>query len=270
MKTQREVLLCIVGVACVLAGCSHARRHDSVVDPHLKVLTYNVNYGMPGTELALKAIRAADADLVCLQETTPAWERFLRPRLEPEYPHIRFRHSAGAGGLAFFSKTRFKELSYMPSKAGWFPAWVVEVDTPIGLVQVLSVHLRPPVSDRGSVGVGPYISTRKVRLDETKEFYNHLDPGRPILIVGDFNEGDYGPAVNWLEERGLRDALRQHHRYGNTWEWKTSAITLRWKLDHILHSPDLRCLDAYVIEEGASDHLPVVAVFVPARAMGVR
>lgn len=250
-------------IGLLLSACGSIRPPETPTGPHVMVFSYNVNYGGPGAEQALGAILAADADLVCLQETTPAWERFLRPALEEKYPFARFHPSPGAGGLAVFSKRTVTEPVVVPSAVSWFPTWIFQAETPLGPVQVANVHLHPGVNERGSFTPSAYLSTAPAaRLKETKAFHARLDPKLPTLLVGDFNEGDSGESVAWLADRGFRDALPQYDTYHNTWHWQTSVgITVKHRLDHLLHTRDLRCLDARVIRKGASDHYPVVAVF---------
>ena len=69
-------------------------------------MTYNVNWGRPRPELAVEIIRRENRDIVCLQETTPQWEKYLRATLAREYPQMSFRSSAGrsGGGLGFLAK----------------------------------------------------------------------------------------------------------------------------------------------------------------------
>jgi endonuclease/exonuclease/phosphatase (EEP) superfamily protein YafD len=135
----------------------------------------------------------------------------------------------------------------------------------MGRVQVMNVHLLPPVDERGRTGIGPYLSTRKPRLRETRELHGHLEPGLPTLVLGDCNEHDRGYALDWLAGQGFRDALREFDRKTSTWRWRYGPITLRRRLDHILYSPQLHCLSARVIRAGGSDHYPVVARFQAAR-----
>jgi len=249
--------------ACAAAGCAATREFETPTGPHFTVLTYNVNWGGPGADLAVKAVQDSGADIVCLQETTPDWERYLRPRLEATYPHILFRHHGGAGGQAFLSKFTLKEIAYVRPSAGWFPGWIVEALTPVGRVQILNVHLRPALSDRGSVTPSAYYSTKSVRLTEIQGFHRRLDHKRPHIVLGDFNEDDGGRVITWLAEQGMTDALSQFDRSTPTWEWRTSLVTLRDRLDHIAYSRHLHCYGAKVIRAGASDHFPVLAVFGP-------
>ena len=238
------------------------RPQATVNGPNLRMMTYNVNFGGAGMDLALAAIAEADADLVCLQETTPAWEQELRRALAGIYPRMEFRHTGGAGGQAILSKYELEEVAYVRETPGWFPGWIVKAKTPVGVVQVVNVHLRPPLSERGSVTPSAYFGTRSIRREEVRLLSEKLDAGAATLVVGDFNENDSGKAVTWLREHGFADALRQFDSRTNTWEWRTSVITLRGRYDHVLYSKDLKCMDARVMRRGASDHFPLVAVMV--------
>jgi endonuclease/exonuclease/phosphatase (EEP) superfamily protein YafD len=230
--------------------------------PRLVVLTYNVNFGLDGEPATVAAIQRSGADVVFLQETTPGWERALRG-LHAIYPHQAYHHDGGAGGMAVLSRLPFRQLEHLPSPVGWFAAWRVLVASPLGPLQVLQVHLRPPVSDRGS-WVSGYFTTGSFRRGEIEHFARHLRPGLPTLVVGDFNEGDGGKAVRYLADRGLRSVLADAGSTETTWRWQTSLGQLSLRLDHICYSRELAPLRAQVLRQGRSDHLPVLAVFQPA------
>lgn len=257
---------CAIGNLLLLGlcgGCHSARMAEEAPrGPHFQMLTYNINWGQPRPDLAAEIIRGARADIVCLQETTPQWEKYLRAELGREYPHMVFRNSAGraGGGLGFLSKARPTEVAYVPSESGWFDGWIMQFQTAVGAVQMLNVHLRPPVSDRGS-WISGYWTTRDDRQREIERFFARARPNLPLIVAGDFNEGEGGSALNWLRNRGMRNALAEFDRSTPTWEWQTSLVTLRRRMDHVMYSPELSCYDARVIKAGASDHFPVIAAF---------
>jgi len=246
----------------VLFGCSSPRqpRLPEPGEPTLKVLSYNLNFGMAGDAETIDVIRDADADLVVLQETTPEWELALSDELGARYPHRLFRHCCRAGGLAVLSKLPLSERDYVLSKAGWFPAWRLIVDSPLGPVQLLNVHLRPQVSDSGSV-VSGYFSTPPIRAQEIKEYHATLESGLPTLVAGDFNENESGRAVTYLRQRGFRSVVPEFAPGADTWRWHTSFGTVHAELDHIAYDARLEPLNAAVIVGGRSDHYPLIASF---------
>ncbi|MCP4447031.1 MAG: endonuclease/exonuclease/phosphatase family protein [Myxococcales bacterium] len=232
----------------------------------LKVMSFNVNFGLDGDADSLAAIRNADSDIVLLQETTAVWEQHIRRHLGDIYPHMAFRQCCGAGGLAILSKGRLLEDEYLQAsaKGGWFPAWRHVVETPVGRVQALNVHLRPAISRGGSVFRG-YFSTPSVRRKEIDAFVASLDDTLPTIVAGDFNEDSDGDAVQFLRKKGLRSALPEFRPGADTWRWQTSVGTIHSQLDHIAYDPRLMPLDAVVVKRGHSDHWPIVATFVRAK-----
>lgn len=222
--------------------------------PRLVVMTYNVNYGLAGDRATLDAISSPGADVVFVQETNSEWERVIRAELSETYPHMSFIEGRGAGGQALLSKHPFEESAVL--QEDWFPAGLYVIDTPLGKIQALNVHLRPGFSDKGSVASG-YFTTPKVRRREVSEFYAELDPALATLLVGDFNES-HGKAMKFLKKKGLRSATPKRQK---TWRWKTRFATLRGRLDHIVHDARLKAIEAKIRDEGRSDHLPVVVTF---------
>lgn len=232
-------------------------------DEDLSILTFNVNFGLAADPQNVAAIREADADIVLLQETTePSAEVFVA-ELGDVYPYLSFQDCCGAGGLGYLSKFPIADDDYRepPDVEGsWFPAWRLVIDAPLGQVQTLSVHLRPPVSDSGSWLSGQ-LTTPKIRAKEIEAYWELLDHDIPTIIAGDFNEGKGGGAVEFLEAKGLRSALVQAQPSANTWRWGTKLGELTAMLDHIVYDPQFALVHVEVLEEGVSDHYPVRAIF---------
>jgi len=233
--------------------------------PELRVLSFNINYGVGHDPRNVAAVADADADLVLLQETTEDSEAAFREALAGTYPHVLFRYCCNAGGLGVLSKHPIREETWIEPTVGWFPAWRVVVDTPLGPVQALDVHLRPPMSDGGSWVAG-YFTTRDDRREEIAAFWPALDPELPTIIAGDFNEDAQGRAIAFLDEKGLQSALPQVDPRAKTWRWQTKLGKLRMMLDHVVYGPGLEVRGAEVLDRGTSDHLPVLVVLGAASA----
>lgn len=246
----------------LLVACGDSRVLAPVLQQkaahQLRVMTYNVNFGMAGDASSIDAIEGVQPDLVFLQETNEVWQRALLARLRGTYPHQRFTHPETwpAGGMGLLSKYPVISLQHLESVGGYFFAWRVVLDTKLGRIQVLNVHLRPPMSDGGSWVVG-YFSTRDDRVREIENHIAALDPKLPTLIVGDFNEEGDGRAIELLEDRGYGDALPQFVGNRRTWEWPVGSMTLKFQLDHIMHDAYFVPVTGAVVEAGRSDHKPV-------------
>jgi endonuclease/exonuclease/phosphatase family metal-dependent hydrolase len=157
------------------------------------------------------------------------------------------------------SKLPIEQIDDLPAK-NWFPAQRIVLSSSLGRLQVLNVHLRPPISDRGSA-VSGYFTTPPVRAEEISTFAAALDKSLPTLIVGDFNENERGRAAQWLSKNGYKSALPEFQPDAQTWRWRTSYIALTGRYDHLCYNAQLTPLRVEVRQAGRSDHLPVIGVF---------
>jgi endonuclease/exonuclease/phosphatase (EEP) superfamily protein YafD len=259
-------------VLALLAACSDSRSVQPVKPPQttkpakdqIRVMSYNVNFGVAGDESNIEAIRAAKPDVVFLQETNEQWEAALVAALGEHYPHRRFDPPTdwAAGGMGVLSRLPIEKIDVLTAPKAPFFAWRTVLDTTLGRIQVFNFHLRPPMSDGGSWVVG-YFSTRADRLREMQYHLEALDPKMPAIMLGDFNEErDAGQALALLEERGFSDAIGQFHGKRRTWEWDVKGLTLKFQLDHIFHDAHFVPTAAEIVEAGRSDHKPIWADFV--------
>jgi len=254
-------------VMIMVGGCQHSGRlaepDFAPRQPHLSVVTYNVNCALAQPENVTEFLIGCDASVICLQETHRRWETILRTALEEKYPHSVFREWGEAGGLAVMSRYELQEIRLLEPRAGWWPALLVEVETPLGSVQVLDVHLKPPLAADGCVTVGAYCRAPGIHIEEISGFLRYADISRPLIIAGDFNENETCRALRWLMDQGFTDALSGYDVRSKTWRWKTLlGIILNDRYDHILFNDGLACTGAVVDYVAASDHMPVRAVLV--------
>jgi len=225
----------------------------------LRVVTYNVNFGLAGDPDGVAAVAALEPDVVFLQETNDRWSAALIDGLGARLPHHRFAPPVDwpAGGMGVMSRWPIERVDELPSPTGPFFAWRVVIDAPGGPIQALNLHLKPPMSDGGSWVVG-FFSTRGAREREAAVHAEALDPALPTLVVGDFNEDSDGAAVSIFTRRGFDDVLARFAPRTRTWEWPVGSLTIHFQLDHVLVRGFLASA-AGVAEAGRSDHRPVWA-----------
>lgn len=242
------VRLLVLTCLATLAAAPAARAEP----PALRVMTYNLNYANPDVPGTLDAIAAEDADVLLLQEVGTMWEDALAKRFAKAYPHQIYRlHERTPGGLAVLSKVAItkEELLPAPPKT-WFPAQRIVLDTPLGPLQILNVHLRPAI-DRGSWIIG-YRTTPPLRLAQVKAFFPKLAKDLPTIVAGDFNELPEGVAVQFLAKQGL---ARVPTTGPTTWHYPP---ILAMDIDHVLIDGHFIASNAHVVDAGASDHRPVL------------
>lgn len=238
--------------------------HADVKRP-LRLMTYNVNYGNPDPQSALDAIARADADVVLLQEITTEWQHLLRQRFASAYPHTMFRiHHRAAGGLAVLSKVPIQTEEVLASpERGWFPAERLVLDTPFGALQILNVHLRPAIE--GGSWIKGFMTTPPKRRREIAAYWKHVDASLPTIVAGDFNEDPTGLAVSFLAKQGL---ARVDTKGPTTWHYQvtnhgTTSDMLKIDIDHVMIDRRLSGRDGTVLDEGRSDHRPVIVTIEP-------
>jgi endonuclease/exonuclease/phosphatase family metal-dependent hydrolase len=249
-----------IAVAAGLSGCASLPKPDfAPPGQSLRVVTYNVNI-VGDARRIVGFLDEARADIVCLQETHPHWERTLR-QLSSTYPHMHFHHAPGCGGIAVLSRHPLHEPTIMQADKAWFPALYVKTTTPLGEIGILNVHLKPPLSEKRGVSLGALLTTPGVHLEEIETYLGQIDLNLPTIVAGDINEHDNGKACKRLEESGFVNALRLFDRKSPTWRWPLGfGLELKNRYDHIFTSPDLQCTGAKVFNLRASDHEPVLAV----------
>lgn len=232
--------------------------------PHFTVATYNILSGNPGDVGTMETIGATHADIICLEEVTAEWEQAVRQRYSAEYPNMVF-YAEGAGGLGVLSKQRLIEEAFFAAPNNWHPAWSVLAETPAGWLNLLTVHLRSLYSGSGGV-VSDYLNWSSDHIVEIKSvLQSSSDDAPPVplprMVLGDFNEESNGAAVQHLEALGFTDVLPLFRPGQFTWRTRSLGNQFNEALDHILYDDAVVPLNAYVVNSGNSDHIPVVAHF---------
>jgi endonuclease/exonuclease/phosphatase family metal-dependent hydrolase len=253
--------ICAVPLLSLFVACGQKPLEPREPDPgmaHFSVATFNVldeKATDPGTVAAIEAIHV---DILALQEVTPELEAILRVSLKDRYPYMTF-HSSDAAGIAVLSAFPMVEKKFMPLTNGWHPALQVSVQTPAGSLEILEVHLHAP-EGKLIKAVQSMAETPQDHRNEIATFTAECDKP-PMLILGDFNEDTTGAAVRWLEDRGFVNALPLYHPGQFTWKGSSVGGQFQGTLDHIMFTTQLIPLDAHIAENGASDHIPVIANF---------
>ncbi|MBU0551717.1 endonuclease/exonuclease/phosphatase family protein [Myxococcota bacterium] len=252
------------GLLSCTSAVARGARAPTPGEAHLKVMSFNVNFGLGGDPATLAAMALGEADIIALQETNARWARSIEAAYGEAYPHRRFIDAPAAGGSAILSRYPILKHQRLSPKAGWFAASLSLIDTPLGPLQLLNVHLRPAVSNSGSFVMG-YFTTEHIRVAEITDFLEAVDPTLPLIALGDFNEEPGSAALaRLITARKMHNLLPDFYPKATTWRWRMYGLDFTAMLDHILISPELEALSAEVLSAGRSDHLPVLATLVRA------
>lgn len=243
-------------------SCGPALRHEPHPQPegkgdgHVTLATFNLYFPASGDASTVELIGLTGADVIFLQEVSHEWESVLRRRYRELYPQMLFAAAGAASGLGVLSRWPLRDEGLLPPVLK-HPAWLIGVHTPRGELHVLNVHLRASRRPNQNLIAGLFSMGTDHEL-EIRRFFAACSV-EPTLVVGDFNEGQDGSAVEWLEQRGFVDALARH-RPGEPTARALGGL-FEFTLDHILFQPALPALDAWVLRGGNSDHWPVLARF---------
>jgi endonuclease/exonuclease/phosphatase family metal-dependent hydrolase len=252
---------------------------QAAAGPTLTVLTQNVwgnNHDLARFE---DWLRGSGADVLLLQEISPAYATEGLPRLTDIYPHQAAQPDDSRwGGNLILSRYPIIEMRYIELNIPNNPSpvrAVIEVDGQ--RIALYNVHmawpghkeprLRPPfgISDNFAMRVALAYDDR-IRNRQIANLLDHLraEP-LPFIIGGDFNTSDQTPTYQQLTSV-MRDSFREAGGgAGMSWPVSAARGMPAWippliRIDYIFHSDSLRAVQAQQMPPLGSDHLGLVAV----------
>jgi endonuclease/exonuclease/phosphatase (EEP) superfamily protein YafD len=228
--------------------------------PTFTVMTYNILGRNRDTNGVAASVEVHAPDFFGLHELEPRMAKALEVRFAERYPY----HEVGRGCGIFSRYPVLQCETVYPGLGSGFDAQQCVLDIEGYHVTVLNVHPRsPPLRGfrlfglplgipTGLANEGRDADVRALlaRIEETED---------PLIVIGDLNLTDQQSLYQPLTYH-LRDA----HREGGWGMGFTFARFPRlglamWRIDYVLHSPDLVTLSTQVGDFGGSDHRPVIA-----------
>lgn len=216
--------------------------------PTMTVFVANVRYDNARADDLARVVMASDADIVVLNETTPAIRDALRAAGTSDRYPTRVHVEGRPFGETLMTRLPAKD-AYMEVLGGQrVPAATVSVGDRD--VRIYSVHVNAPKSSaqrhiwrRNLDGIGGSAEAAE---------------GVPHLYAGDFNSAPWHGPYRRLLARGLTDA---HDALGQglSRSWTPHPPVLSWlgpvmRLDHALFTPDLFPRRIDDLEIPGSDH----------------
>lgn len=253
-------------------------------DDNLKVITFNA-HGFEGLDsdtlmtrdsglcLFVEILRNESPDVVCLQES------FLSKKQVETFEEMGYKHHYGVHGTAansptvIYSRHQFLNVNNMDCRSKCY----VDIEKNGVPVRICCVHLDSYQLDDHDLENLEKIShaqadsygARRIigKFKETSrchqtEWQDELLPliektTTPIIIAGDFND----TPASFIYQRATRvlndPYVEQGRGFGTTYHGPYPAF----RIDYMLHSPELEALSYRRIKTHISDHYPIVVQF---------
>jgi len=220
------------------------------------VLSANLLASTSSDEALLAQIDEHRPEVVLIQEVREASAQRLRNALGGDYSIVAAprEDNFGQAVLSRLPFTREPEVVFLGGEEP-LPQIVAFVEFEGREVCVWNIHLLSPLSIARAGEQAAMAWQMGARLDALR------GSGTPAVVAGDFNGPWPSQPLDALRARGYRQAHREAGRGpGATWPRITMLKRLPGiTLDHIAHSRELACTQAWTGEDTGSDHKPVFA-----------
>lgn len=235
----------LLNAACLLPLCLGPSVHPPVFADfrlvQMNVLATNASY-----DKVVAFLRETNADVVVLQEVTPAWMTALDP-LKDLYPYRVAEAKPGTFGIALLSRHPFRDSGIAYLGQDVVPSAVARLDLKGRDVTVVGVHPPSPIRADWRPVRDAVFRGIAARLAEV--------PGETVL-AGDLNATPWSsPFRALVRAAGLRDTTAG---FGFQPTWPALVPLLGIPIDHCLVSPGLHAVHRRVAGFTGSDHYPLV------------
>ncbi|MFD0266353.1 endonuclease/exonuclease/phosphatase family protein [Streptomyces sp. NPDC127106] len=211
----------------------------------LVAVQHNVSDENPDPAGTARALAATGADLIALEELTPAALPAYAAALAPQYPY----HAAG-GTVGLWSKHPLADarpVDIRPASLGeeWNRGLRATARTPRGAAAVYVAHL--PSLRLGAHGFG------SARRDESAVLLGRALAAEPldrVILLGDLN--------STVDDRGLAPVTARMTRPGRDFAFSWPAALPVARIDQVL-TRSAAVVRVRTLPATGSDHLPVVA-----------
>ncbi|MFN7147417.1 MAG: endonuclease/exonuclease/phosphatase family protein, partial [Myxococcota bacterium] len=222
-----------------------AERADA---PRLRILLANVLQDNRDAAALLDEVARLDPDLVLAMETDAWWAEALTP-LHATYPHRLSAPLPNTYGIILYARVPFEEGEVR---------YLIEPDIPsvhatfrLGgrPIRFHGVHPQPPVPGEGRGSSAPRDAELVVVGRAVRE------RGLPAIVAGDLNDVAWSATTRLFRKvSGTLDPRKGRGLYAS---FHAQIPLLRFPLDHVFHTPELRLRSLRVLPSVGSDHFPV-------------
>ncbi|MGV9312350.1 endonuclease/exonuclease/phosphatase family protein [Streptomyces sp. NPDC003691] len=238
--------------ACLLPGAAWLVAHGGalVVDENapydLTALQHNVSDVNPDPAGTARRLADADADLIALEEITPAALPVYRKVLSDTHPHIAVKGTVSLWSRHPLTDIRPVDIRPRDVPKEWRRGLRATAHTPKGEIAVYVAHLP-------SVRMSPASGFGTARRDESARYLGRAVENEEIdrvLVMGDLN--------STVADRGLSPLTSQLHAPAGALAFSWPASLPLARIDQVL-ARKAEVTHIRALAETGSDHLPVLA-----------
>ena len=239
-------LCAVVNAALVLRVLLPAETSGSQAGMRLRLVSLNVHTENQRSDLVLKFLQTANADVVLLMEVNEAWMNALQP-LHTNYPQVIAKPREDNFGIALFSRLPLTNSEVIELGKAEVPSIATTISVGGQGVFLLGTHPLPP-------GSAEYARLRNEQLQEIAALIRRKSMA--AIVVGDLNCTPWSPYfTDLLRDSGLKNTSQRRGLFGSWPAWLPLA---RIPLDHGLVSQTIWIIDKWMGPPVGSDHLPLV------------
>lgn len=214
----------------------------------LTVIQLNLNSANNQFDAVRSCIEKNEADVVCLQEVTAEWQKYLHDNLK-NYPYQFVLSRPDPFGVAILSRSPLTETTVQSfGQSSLYPTLTANLTVGEETVTVICTHPYPPISPNG-------YNQRNRQLERIASFTANLK--NTILLCGDLNATRWSASMSQLLDQG--NLLDTSNGFGVQPTWPANCFLLWIPIDQIFVSKNVATLERKILPDVGSDHYPVLA-----------
>lgn len=261
IRRDNRALACCLASAAVLTFPMNNLAlplHRAKATAGLRLMTFNIDGGAMGVSLVTNAIRAANPDVLCLEECKAQFGNpDPLPDLRTAFPAYSFKRTGGIVVASRLPVTSIRVRDYNDDRV-WRKALDVRINVRGRVIRVIAVHFITGRVNRHSAMPDLWMDSGQTRITQAGDVSTWVrETSLPTLVAGDFNTPPRGLAYARLHS-GTRNAF-DDAGLGFGWTYPASHPMLR--IDHVFTANGVGTIAARVGPSGASDHRALICDF---------
>ena len=214
---------------------------------NFKIISINIFSGNDDYSYLKDFLNKEKADVIVLQELTPAWEKHVE-FIRKEYPYYKEEVRTNNFGIAIYSKKPFTKVSTKNYIDAMHPSILADFVVDGKPVTVLATHPVPPLPNQAR------FERRNKQYELMKQEIDALTT-QNIVLIGDLNSTIYSPNFKLVESDKMKDA---RSGFGLNNSWNAMIPILRTNIDQCWVSKPIKVTNFYRGEDIKSDHFPII------------